>query len=152
MLFRSKSPKIKNPIDQAIEQHLRNQQEDGIRSLYYYSNIVMGVAVNEARYGTTATSKEFWSVWKEQFRNKEEEEKWIQELQQIKNEILPDNDRTVLFKERFRYVLQYFDKLEEEDLTITEQDKLLYNVCRKDRLLDIMYHFILFDDGKVFLF
>lgn len=147
LVIECKSPKIKNPIDQAIEQHLRNQQEDGIRSLYYYSNIVMGLAVNEARYGTTATSKEFWSVWKEQFRNKEEEEKWIQELQQIKNETLPDNDRTVLFKERFRYVLQYFDKLEEEDLTITEQDKLLYNICRKDRLLDIMYHFILFDDG-----
>ncbi|MEJ7820926.1 MAG: HsdR family type I site-specific deoxyribonuclease [Chitinophagaceae bacterium] len=147
LVIECKSPKIKNPIDQAIEQHLRNQQEDGIRSLYYYSNIVMGLAVNEARYGTTGTSKEFWSVWKEQFRNKKEEQKWLQELQQLKNKTLPDNDRTVLFKERFRYVLQYFNQLEQEDLTITEQDKLLYNVCRKDRLLDIMYHFILFDDG-----
>ncbi len=78
LVIECKSPKIKNPIDQAIEQHLRNQQEDGIRSLYYYSNIVMGLAVNEARYGTTATAKEFWSVWKEQFRNKDEEQKWLQ--------------------------------------------------------------------------
>lgn len=147
LVIECKSPKIKYPIDQAIEQHMRNQQEDGIRSLYYYSNIVIGLAASEARYGTTATSKEFWSVWKEQFRNKDEEKKWMQSLQQIKNASLPDNDRTVLFKERFRNVLHYFNQLEQEDLAITEQDKLLYNICRKDRLLDLMYHFILFDDG-----
>lgn len=147
VVIECKSPKIKHPIDQSIEQHLRNQQEDGIRSLYYYSNLVVGLAVNEARYATTATSKEFWSVWKEQFRNKQEEQAYTQTLQQHKNAPLPDNDRTVLFRERFRYVLQYFNQLEQEDLTITEQDKLLYNICRKERLLDLMYHFILFDDG-----
>jgi type I restriction enzyme R subunit len=147
VVIECKSPKIKYPIDQAIEQHLRNQQEDGIRSLYYYSNLVIGLAVNEARYATTATSKEFWSVWKEQFRHKEDEQEYQQTLQQIKNAALTDNDRTVLFKERFQYVLQYYHQLEQEDLTITEQDKMLYNVCRQDRLLEIMYHFILFDDG-----
>ena len=147
VVIECKSPKIKFPIDQAIEQQMRNQQEDGIRSLYYYSNIVLGLAVNEARYATTGTAKEFWSVWKDQFRNAADEEQYKQELQQIKNASLPDNGRTILFKERFKYVLRYFDQLELEDLSITEQDKLLYNLCRKDRLLDIMYNFILYDDG-----
>jgi len=147
VVIECKSPKIKHPIDQAIEQHLRNQQEDSIRSLYYYSNIVIGLAVNEARYATTATSKEFWSVWKEQFRNDREEQAYMQGLQRLKNAPLPDNDRTVLFRERFKYVLQYFNQLEQADLTITEQDKMLYSLCNKDRLLDILYHFILFDDG-----
>lgn len=147
VVIECKSPKIKDPIDRAIEQHLRNQQEDGILSLYYYSNLVIGLAVNEARYATTATSKEFWGVWKERFRHKDEEEDYQQRLQQIKNAPLPDTDRTLLFKARFQYVLQYFNQLEQEDLTITEQDKMLYNLCRRDRLLDIMYHFILFDDG-----
>lgn len=147
VVIECKSPKIKRPIHQAIEQHARNQQDDGIRSLYYYSNIVMGLAVNEAKYATTATGKEFWSVWKEQFRSAPEEHAYIQTIQQLKNEALPNNDRTVLFKERFRYVLQYFNQLEQEDLIVTEQDKMLYNLCRPERLLDIMYHFILFDDG-----
>lgn len=147
VVIECKSPKIKHPIDQAIEQHLRNQQEDGIRSLYYYSNLIIGLAVNEARYATTATSKEFWSVWKEQFQHKEEEKDYLKSIQRLKNASLLNNDRTVLFKERFQYVLQYFNQLEQEDLTITEQDKMLYNLCRPDRLLDIMYHFILFDDG-----
>lgn len=147
VVIECKSPKIKHPIDQSIEQHLRNQQEDGIRSLYHCSNIVMGLAVNEARYATTATAKEFWSLWKEQFRIKQDEQAYTQSLQQLKNAPLPNNDRTLLFKERFRYVLQYFNQLEQEDLTVTEQDKLLYSLCRKDRLLDLMYNFILFDDG-----
>ena len=134
-------------MDRAIEQHLRSQQEEGIRSLYYYSNLVLGLAVNEAMYATTGTSKEFWSVWREQFRHKEEEEGYRLALQQLKNGPLPDSDRTVLFKDRFQHVFQYFDQLEQEELTITEQDKMLYSLCRSDRLLDIMYHFILFDDG-----
>jgi type I restriction enzyme R subunit len=147
VVIECKSPKIKNPIDQAIEQHLRNQQENGIRSLYYYSNLVLGLAVHEARYATTATEKEFWSVWKEQFRNAAAEQQYLQQLQQIKNAPLPEDERTMLFKERFRNVLNYFDQLEREELVITEQDKLLYNLCRKDRLLDLIYHFILFEDG-----
>lgn len=147
VIIECKSPKIKNPIDQAIEQHLRNQQEDGIRSLYYYSNLVIGLAVNDARYATTATKKEFWSVWKEQFRYQNEEGSYLQSLQNLKNAPLPKNDRTTLFKERFKHVLEYFNRLEQEDLTVTQQDKLLYNLCKPDKLLDIMYHFILFDDG-----
>lgn len=148
VVIECKSPTVKSPIDQAIEQSLRNQKEDGIRSLFLYSNIVMGLAVNEARYGTTATRKEFWSVWKEQFRTKEDESAHIAALQQLKNSSLPNNDRTVLFKERFRFVLQYFNELESNEVAVTEQDKMLYNLCNRERLLDIMYHFILFDNGE----
>lgn len=147
VVIECKSPKLKHPIDQSIEQHLRNQQDDGIRSLYYYSNLIVGLAVNEARYATTATSKEFWSVWKEQFRDIHQEQAYIKALQDLKNTPLPVNETTLLFTERFRYVLQYFKQLESENLTITEQDKILYNICRKDRMLDLIYHFILYDDG-----
>jgi len=147
VVIECKSPKLKNPVDLAIEQHLRNQQDDGIRSLYNYSNIVLAIAVHEARYGTTATPKEFWSIWKEQFRKKSDEGAYLLTLQKIKNGNLPGNDRTILFKERFKAVLQYFNQLEQDDLVVTEQDKLLYNLCKPDRLLELMYHYTLFDDG-----
>ncbi len=151
VIIECKSPvssPTKKSIDLAIEQSLRNQKDDGIRSLYLYSNIVAGIAVNEAKYGTTATKKEFWSVWKEQFRNKEEEQAYLLTLQQLKNTPLPDDNRSVLFKERFRYVLQYFDQLEKQDVTVTAQDRLLYDLFSIERFLDIMYHFILFDNGE----
>lgn len=148
VVIECKSPNIKEPIDKAIEQHLRNQQENGIRSLYHYSNVLMALSVNEANYGTTATKKEFWSVWKEQFKNQQEQDDYDTKLQAIKNAPLPNDDTTLLFRERYKYVISYFKELEQEELTITEQDKLLYNLCRKDRLLDVMYHYALFDDGE----
>lgn len=148
VVIECKSPNLKTPIDQAVEQSLRNQKDDGIRSLFQYSNIVMALSVHQAKYGTTSTSKEFWGVWKEQFRTKEDDENYVFKLQRLKNAPLPDTDRTVLFKERFRFILEYFNKLETSEVIVTEQDKLLFNLCRKERLLDIIYHFILFDNGE----
>ena len=148
LVIECKSPKLKHPVDLAIEQHLRNQKDDGIRSLYEYSNILISTAVNEARYATTGTKKEFWSVWKEQFRGKEQEIDYLQQLQQIKDAPLPNTDRSTLFNERFKYVLSYFNQLEKENLIITEQDRLLYDLCRPQRMLDLIYNFILYDNGE----
>ena len=147
VVIECKSPKLKKPADLAIEQHLRNQQDDGIRSLYHYSNLVMSIAVHEALYATTATPKEFWSTWKEQFRAKPAEDAYLLTLTNLKNSPLPVNERTVLFKERFKTVLKYFDQLEQSEIMVTEQDKLLYNICSPQRLLELMYHYTVFDEG-----
>ena len=40
-IIECKRPDMKEPLKQAISQHLRNQQEDGIRSLYVYSQITL---------------------------------------------------------------------------------------------------------------
>lgn len=147
VIIECKSPKIKEPVEKAIEQHLRNQQEDGIRSLYLYSNLTLALATHQAKYGTTATSKEFWGVWKEMFRTKEEERLWTNEISILKHKALPDNERTVLFKERFNKVWQYFKNLEREEQVVTTQDKLLFSLCQPERLLEIIYNFSLYDDG-----
>ncbi|MEP0938199.1 MAG: HsdR family type I site-specific deoxyribonuclease [Ekhidna sp.] len=147
IIIECKSPKIKDPVNKAIEQHLRNQSEDGIRSLYLYSNVVMSLATNDAKYATTGTSKEFWSFWKELFRAKAEETKWLADLAEIKNLSLPVGERSTLFEDRYRNVWEYFNKLEKEQQKVTEQDKLLYSFCRPNRLLDLMFNFILYDDG-----
>ncbi len=143
-----KSPQIKDPIDKAIEQHMRNQQDDGIRSLYHYSNLVIGLATEQAMYATTHTKKEFWSVWREAFKSKEQEATFTQQLTTLKDTPLPSDERTVLFKERFKYVLQHFNKLEANEQAITEQDKLLYCLCRPSRILDLMLNYVVYDDGE----
>lgn len=147
VVIECKSPKIKDPIDKAIEQHLRNQQEDGIRSLYQYSNLVIGLACHEAKYATTATQKEFWSLWKELFKTKTKEAVWLNELSTLKNQPLPANERTTLFQERYKHVWMYFQNLEKEEQAVTEQDKLLFSLCRPERLLDIFFNFTLYDYG-----
>lgn len=60
-----KRPDIKEPISQAISQHIRNQQEDGIRPLYFFSQILLSLSTLQAKYATTDTKEEFWSTWKE---------------------------------------------------------------------------------------
>ena len=147
VIIECKSPKIKEPVEKAIEQHLRNQQEDSIRSLYLYSNLTLALATHQAKYGTTATSKEFWGVWKEMFRTKEDERLWENEISVLKHKALPDNERTVLFKERFKKVWQYFENIEQKEQVVTIQDKLLFSFCNPKRLLEIIYDFILYDDG-----
>ena len=65
-IIESKRPDIKEPISQAISQHIRNQQEDGIRQLYVYSQLLLSISTLQAKYATTDTKEEFWSAWKEE--------------------------------------------------------------------------------------
>lgn len=146
-IIECKSPAIKAPIDEAISQHLRNQKDDGIRDLYVYSNLLLCLAVNEAKYATTSTPKAFWSVWTEKFINKQDEEQYTEHLKKLKNQPLNTEAGAQILKSRYASTTNYFNELGKEELEVTEQDQLLYNICRPERLLELMHRFILFDDG-----
>jgi type I restriction enzyme R subunit len=147
VVIECKSPRLKAPIDKAIEQHLRNQREDGIRSLYQYSALLLGLATHEARYATTGTEKEFWSFWREMHPLAETEQEYEQALHELKQQPLPANAQTRLFEERFQAVFRYFEQVDSQEKVVTEQDRTLYSLCRPERLLELMYHFTVFDDG-----
>ena len=147
-IIECKRPDIKESLAQAISQHLRNQQEDGIRSLYVYSQIVMSIATQEAAYATNATPEKFWSKWEEKFITDAEEDKYKNDLLELKNQPLSIDQKEKLFSERFKYVRQYFDDLEKENILPTVQDKYLVGLCKPDRLMDIIFNFVLFDNGE----
>lgn len=146
VVIECKSPIIKDPIDKGIEQHQRNQQDDGIRSLYLYSNLLISLAVNDAKYGTTATSKEFWSFWKELFKTEEDEKNWNNEIKSIKSQSINKEGWNKLIdwhEKRNEFVASVVDSAE----TVTEQEKLLFNLCQHNRILDLIFNFIVYDDG-----
>lgn len=143
-----KRPDMKEPISQAISQHLRNQQDEGIRNLYVYSQLVMSLATDTAKYATNGTSEEFWAIWHEKFENKQLEQEYKDELLKLKNEHLSPEHKNKLFADRFRYVRSYFEALETESILPTNQDEYLYNLCRPERLMDLIFNFILFDNGE----
>lgn len=147
-IIECKRPDMKEPLKQAISQHLRNQQEDGIRSLYVYSQLTLSIATQEASYATNATPEKFWAKWHEKFNSEEEERNYKSELLQFKNKPLPISIKEQLFSDRFKYVRQYFDALEQEQILPTEQDIYLYGLCRPERLMDIVFNFVLFDNGE----
>lgn len=135
-------------MKQAISQHLRNQQEDGIRSLYVYSQIVLSLATQEGTYATNATPEKFWAKWEEKFTTDEEQREYNNELVSLKNKALPDIIKDQLFSDRFRYVRQYFDTMAQQEVIPTEQDKYLYGLCRPERLMELVFSYILFDNGE----
>ncbi|MCF8201493.1 MAG: HsdR family type I site-specific deoxyribonuclease [Crocinitomicaceae bacterium] len=147
-IIECKRPDMKEPLKQAISQHLRNQQEDGIRSLYVYSQLTMSIATQEAAYATNATPEKFWAKWNEKFSSDDEERNYNNKLLELKNHSLTLAVKEQLFSDRFKYVRQYFDALEQEEILPTEQDNYLYGLCSPERLMDIVFNFVLFDNGE----
>ncbi|MBL7820667.1 MAG: type I restriction endonuclease subunit R [Saprospiraceae bacterium] len=147
-IIECKRPDMKEPLKQAISQHLRNQQEDGIRSLYVYSQLTLSIATQEAAYATNATLEKFWAKWQEKFSYDEEERNFKSKLQEFKNKSLQNSVKEQLFSDRFKYVRQYFDALEQEEILPTEQDNYLFGLCSPERLMDIVFNFVLFDNGE----
>ena len=64
---------MKEPLKQAISQHLRSQKEDGNRALYVYSQLTLSLTTQEALYATNTTPEKFWAKWEEKFNNEEEQ-------------------------------------------------------------------------------
>ncbi len=143
-----KRPDMKEPLKQAISQHLRSQQEDGIRALYVYSQITLSLATQESAYATNGTPEKFWAKWEEKFITEEEEMIYKYDLQELKNRVLSLEQKNKLFADRFKYVREYYDALETENILPTVQDQYLFGLCRPERLLDIIFSFILFDNGE----
>ena len=59
-----KAPQI--PVEQAVEQMVRNQQMQYIPQLFVFAQMVMATNKNVVKYATAGTPKKFWTVWKEQ--------------------------------------------------------------------------------------
>lgn len=141
-----KSPRVKDSMPKAIGQHLDYQKPDGIRNLYQYSNLLLALCGNEARYATTATPREFWSAWREQtppdVRQADEAR-----LHQLVNSPLRPEYETTMQGCMNADSYQFYQDLHREPVGLTEQDRLLYSLCRPERLLDLLFNYIVFDDN-----
>ena len=128
-------------VEQAISQNIRNQGADYIPQLFIYAQLVMGVNKTKALYATAGSDKEYWSTWQEREDRKDAVET------SINNPLVPEQkDR--LFSGEFALARSFFDALESEKGRLaTEQDKSIYSLCRPQRLLDLTYRFVVFDNG-----
>ena len=135
----------KKAVYVGISQHLRNQREEEVPHLFYYPQLLASIDRNNALFGTTNTPLEFWALWREQ--HAEALELVIRELI---NEPLSDGDKDELFRHRDDgfWAQKYFDELETAgERFVTAQDRFLYNLMRPERLLELIYQYIVFDGG-----
>ncbi len=134
-----KSPNIE--VDKAVEQGIRNQNDEYIPKLFIYAQLVMGVNKNAAMYATAGTARKFWGVWQE-MRDKEKD------VEASINQKIQPEVKDTLFSGDFAVARKFFDALENEgERQVTEQDKTIYSLCRPERLLELAYKFTIFDAG-----
>ena len=117
---------------------IRNQGDEYIPRLFTYTQVLLAVNKNEAKYATVGTPKEFWSVW-------DELEDAERDVNACINKALSSKDKDALFSGEFASARSHFDALER---LVTEQDRCLYSLCRPERLLEIIFGFIVFDVGS----
>lgn len=140
----------KVPVDEAISQHLRNQGESEIPRLYHFAQLLLALAVNEAKYGATGTPLRFWNQWREQ-----DAETKLAKLRGPRpasecmalREALMEAPARRMSEPAAEYVAAYAASAE-MGREVTEQDRLLYALCRPERLLELVRHFTVFDGGE----
>lgn len=138
VVIECKSPNVE--VDQAISQMIRNQRDEYIPRLFPYIQMVLGLNKNEARYATTGTAAKFWSKWKEEIP--------AAEVAPLLDSPIPDSVKASLFDLAFREL-----QVREEappylvSRQVTEQDRVLYALCRPERLLEMIWAFTVFDGG-----
>ncbi|MGE0131076.1 MAG: type I restriction endonuclease subunit R [Blastocatellales bacterium] len=134
-------PREKDAIKTAILRQLRNHRSDCIPQLFVYSQMLLAVNRDEAKYATTGTPLEFWARWRERVDIDEE-------VSRLVNKPLAKEQKEKLFADRFAYARRHFDELEIEGRPATEQDKAIYCLLRPERLIELTRQFIVFDGGR----
>lgn len=129
----------KKPIDLAVEQLSDYQATAGIPQLFLYSQLLLALARDKAKYGTTATPKQFWAVWQEQGLD--------EPIRQCLAKPLSPPDIDKLLSGPFAEVRNEYLALIEQGREIYEQDRTLCGLCRAERFMELVYKFILFDNG-----
>lgn len=141
-----KSPTLageEHPVAQAISQMIRNQKDDGgIPRLFIFSQLLVAVAKNEAKYATCGTAAKFWAVWKE----REDDARQVEAA--VRNPLATDV-KAALFTGPFRYLREACDAMESAGgRDVTEQDRAIYALCRPGRLMELALRYTVFDGGE----
>jgi type I restriction enzyme R subunit len=148
VIIEAKRPDSGNPnksmIDEGISQNIRNQKTDEIPKLFAYSQLLLSISGTDGRYATTKTPKKFWTGWRE-------EEFDEAHFAAIKNVPVSDAVRKAVFANRPAHLQSYFESLWAGKQLPTDQDRMMISLLGKERLLEFIRFFILFDRkvGKI---
>lgn len=142
MVIECKRPDLRSgePLREAVSQQIRNQKEDEIPKLFIYSQVLLALSGNDAEYGTCGTAAKFWAKWKELSSDDTS-------LKGVLNESISEPEQERIFKDSRLEVRKYFSEVWKAERQLTDQDRVLYAMCRPERLLELSYQYIVFDGG-----
>jgi type I restriction enzyme R subunit len=140
VVIECKRPDAKDSLEEAIKQNLRNWQDENIPQLFLYSQLTLALNKNDASYATTGTPLKFWAKWKEM-------QDVTAQVRQVVNSPVRPEEHAKLFRGVFAFAKADFEEQMMHEREPTEQDKLLWSLCRPERLIELARQFILYDEG-----
>ena len=138
-----------DPLELAIGQQLQNQREGEIPKLFHFAQVLLAVAVNQAKYGATGSTLPYWQQWRER-------ESQAEALDQLLGSPLTDEEAKRTFSAdagRFSgstpaLARRWLEALVASGRVPTEQDKLLYALMNPKRLLSLASRYTVFEGGE----
>jgi type I restriction enzyme R subunit len=130
----------KDPVDLAIKDLAEYQAKDGIPQVFLYSQLLLALARDRAEYGTTGTPRKFWTVWKESGLD--------DAVRHLLSRPMDAGVLKDLLSGPFEAASQDFRVMLSQGRAVYEQDRILYALCRPERLLDLVHKFVVFDNAE----
>lgn len=137
-----KRPDLPGPVAEAISQTLRNHARDEIPLLYSFAQVLLGVAQNEAKYGTTGADGKYWATWRE-----EDPAVTAGVAAQIGTPIAPAVRQKILGWREEPLRSRLARDWHEGPRLPSAQDELIASLLPPARLLDFIRGFVVFDAG-----
>lgn len=140
LVIECKRPDVKDSLVEAINQSVRNWKDEEIPQLFIYSQLVLALNKNDGSYATTGTPPKFWAKWREMHEVRDA-------VRTAVNAKIRPEEHAKLFKGVFAFAREDFEEQAMHDREPTEQDFLLWSICRPERLIELARQFILYDEG-----
>ncbi|WP_295294880.1 HsdR family type I site-specific deoxyribonuclease [uncultured Brachyspira sp.] len=115
-------------VEEAITQMIRNQEQNEIPNLFKFTQLLICANDDKVKYGTLGTTSKFYAVWKDKEQYDYNKSK----------DALIKNEESRIQKEIKEII---------KDRIINDIDITLYSFFQKERFLDILEYFIIFDNG-----
>lgn len=142
IVIECKRPDLKEALNEAISQQLRNHRSENIPHFFCLTQLLLVVSQNAAQYGTTATDKEFWAVWKEEAADLD------QQLYPLVNTPSSSTQQEKLLSWRESWQQQKIQEIwDTGERQISVQDRTLFSLLAPKRLLELIFGYIVFDNG-----
>ena len=128
-------------VMKGVRQLISYQSPAAIAPLFHTVQLLLAMKGNEALYAAVGSGRKFWLKWREHHDDAI--------IGGLINRPLSADQLKSLFTGDFASARKTYDQLRSAGVVaVTEQDRILHSLCRKERILELARTFSLFDDGK----
>lgn len=124
--------------EDGVSQQIRNQKSgEGVPSVFYFAQLLIAANAGDPLYGTVGTPKKFWSVWKE----REDPPGFASN---VVNRALNGIEVKRVAGDFAPYMKRHAGLMEDSRF-VTPLDESLVSLCRPERFMRLIRHYMLFD-------